>query len=473
MDPIAIATLVLSLVLFLILVLQSFSLFGLMLSELGLWLSWMPITLLVFSLLYITRNVEVMGREYDLLLMFVSMLMNFFTSLRLIIPYFETVVTNRQFKKQMQVNLGYDYEHYIKSSLCVSFFSCTKFKLRFYYSGIRAKFLENRVTTINDLTYHTVDDLELKLNVHYPKEEGTFPIIILVHGGGWVVGSKDRLTHVRTSKILAGLGYTVYNIDYRLIPPEIILDPKTVVFAKPVIAEMIEDVLKAIRFAKEHTNEHKGNPDDIFLFGRSAGAHLVLLTSFLADESQKLSGIIAFYPVTDLEGLYQFYRKSHPLKTRLLQNKIGTPENYHDFYKIFSPMNYIDDDATTIPPVFIVTGKRDRLVDPRQSIKLYNKLQQYNIPSVLLELPWANHAFDFAINGPGGQISLKYLSQFLAWVLGKKEVAKTELLGQAHGLEDIVSQEKIRVIYKHRKPPIVDADFENIIETEKKEKLDN
>ncbi len=468
MDPIAIATLILSLVLFLILVLLSFSFLGLMLSELGLWLSWMPITLIAFSLLYITRNIEVVGAEYDLIFMFESMLMNFFTSLRLIIPYFETIVTNRQFKNQMQTNLGYDYLHYVKSSLCVDFFNCTKFKLRFYYSAIRDKFLENRVTTINNLTYHTVEDLELKLNVHYPKEEGTFPIIILVHGGGWVIGSKDRPIHIKTCKILASLGYTVYNIDYRLIPPEIILDPKAVVFEKPVIAEMIEDVLAAINYAKLNADNHKGKPEDIFLFGRSAGAHLVLLTSLLAGESQKLSGIIAFYPITDLEGLYQFYRKSHPVKTRILQNKIGTPENYHDFYRIFSPINYIDKNSTDIPPVFLVTGKRDRVVDPRQSRQLYEKLQEFDIPSVLLELPWANHAFDFAINGPGGQISLKYLSQFLAWVLGKKEVEKIELLGQQFGLEHVVSQEKIRVIHQHRKPPVVDDDFENIIEPKKK-----
>ncbi|MHA1441443.1 MAG: alpha/beta hydrolase [Candidatus Heimdallarchaeota archaeon] len=469
MDPIAIATLVLSLILFLILVFQSYSLFGLMLSELGLWISWMPITLVIIALLYISRNIDVVGVEYNLISMFVSMLMNFFTSLRLIIPYFETVATNRKFKKQLQINLGYDYIYYIKSSQCADFFSCTKFKLRFYYSGLRDKFLENRVTTINNLTYHKVDDLELKLNVHYPKKEGTFPIIVLVHGGGWVVGSKDQPVHVKTCKILASLGYTVYNIDYRLISPEVILDPKSVVFEKPVVAEMIEDVLAAISFAKQNAKEYKGRPEDIFLFGRSAGAHLVLLTSLLADEHQKLSGIIAFYPVTDLEGLYQFYRKSHPVKTRLLQNKIGTPENYHDFYRIFSPMNYIDEDSANIPPVFIVAGTRDRMVDPKQSRQLYAKLQQYDIPSVLLELPWANHAFDFAINGPGGQISLKYLSQFLAWVLGKKEVAKTEMLGKEYGLESVVSQEKIRVIYKHRKPPIVDADFENIIETEKNE----
>ncbi|MHA1187373.1 MAG: hypothetical protein ACTSSK_10955, partial [Candidatus Heimdallarchaeota archaeon] len=77
MDPIAIATLVLSLILFLILVFQSYSLFGLMLSELGLWISWMPITLVIIALLYISRNIDVVGVEYNLISMFVSMLMNF------------------------------------------------------------------------------------------------------------------------------------------------------------------------------------------------------------------------------------------------------------------------------------------------------------------------------------------------------------------------------------------------------------
>ena len=38
-------------------------------------------------------------------------------------------------------------------------------------------------------------------------------------------------------------------------------------------------------------------------------------------------------------------------------------------------------------------------------------------PSVLLEIPWAEHAFDYFPSSPSGQISLFYTERFLAWAL--------------------------------------------------------
>jgi acetyl esterase/lipase len=48
---------------------------------------------------------------------------------------------------------------------------------------------------------------------------------------------------------------------------------------------------------------------------------------------------------------------------------------------------------------------------------LDDRLRAAGATSVLLEIPWAEHAFDVIANGPSGQLSLYYTERFLAWAL--------------------------------------------------------
>ncbi len=88
-----------------------------------------------------------------------------------------------------------------------------RFRLSHYFAGINYKRIEKHVKTINDLPYKKVEDEVLKLNVYYPKKEGKFPIILYIHGGGWMRGSKDRFLELRILKRLAWMGFVVFNID--------------------------------------------------------------------------------------------------------------------------------------------------------------------------------------------------------------------------------------------------------------------
>ncbi|MFW9923982.1 MAG: hypothetical protein ACFFDW_11920, partial [Candidatus Thorarchaeota archaeon] len=56
--------------------------------------------------------------------------------------------------------------------------------------------------------------------------------------------------------------------------------------------------------------------------------------------------------------------------------------------------------------------------------ELFEELQKNNIKSIYLEFPWANHAFDATVNGPGGQLVYQYMSQFLVWAISRKMETK-------------------------------------------------
>ena len=171
----------------------------------------------------------------------------------------------------------------------------------------------------------------------------------------------------------------------------------------------------------------------------------------------KIFGVIAFYPVTDFTSLFEYYGRQNLIKFLMSRSVGGDPDNLKFYYQIFSPITYVTDkNRSAIPITFLATGGKDRMVVPEQSRKLYQRLQALNITSVLLDLPWANHAFDNIVYGPGGQLVLKYLSQFLVWVITQNKLHLIEDMAKEHGLGNIVSKEKSQIIQDLRNYEIKD-----------------
>ena len=68
-----------------------------------------------------------------------------------------------------------------------------------------------------DITYGKTPEQELKLDIYRPKSGGDkLPACVLVHGGGWVGGNKEKFRPLAIA--LAEKGYVVANIEYRLAP---------------------------------------------------------------------------------------------------------------------------------------------------------------------------------------------------------------------------------------------------------------
>ena len=220
MKILSIAFLVVAVLLLIVFVVLSVSFIGLAISEIGLWLSWIPLSFLIAS---IPLMIQLFGEPHprlDFFFLMISSIFNLVTYVRLMMPFYQIRTTNRRFQKAMKESLGDDYLSYIDPTIKSTFFAKVRFSLKNYFSGVREEKLDLEVNTVNQLTYKKVDDIELKLNVYYPKTEGLNPVIIFVHGGGWMSGSKDQAKSEKVGKLLATYGYTVFNIDYRLSPAE-------------------------------------------------------------------------------------------------------------------------------------------------------------------------------------------------------------------------------------------------------------
>ncbi len=171
------------------------------------------------------------------------------------------------------------------------------------------------VVTIKSVPY--CDDLGSKearhrLDLYLPKDRTDYPVVVLVHGGAWVVGD-NRCCGLYSSvgEFLASQGIGVAMPNYRLSPG-----------AKH--PDHVQDVAKAVAWTRSHIAEHGGDPSNLYLAGHSAGGHLVALLAtdetYLKAEgmrSSDLKGVIA------ISGVYR-------IPTEKLQVRFGgaTPVSF-------------------------------------------------------------------------------------------------------------------------------------------------
>jgi acetyl esterase/lipase len=130
-----------------------------------------------------------------------------------------------------------------------------------------------------DIRYHEASNRQV-LDVLRPKGVDNRPVVLFVHGGGWMIGDKNLFGLYRNfGRFLAKHGIVAVMINHRLSPA--IKHP-----------EHIKDVARAFAWTRRHIKDYGGDPDRVFLCGHSAGGHLASLLatneSYLKDEDLKL-----------------------------------------------------------------------------------------------------------------------------------------------------------------------------------------
>lgn len=144
-----------------------------------------------------------------------------------------------------------------------------------------------QTTTWPALVYGTVPvggaPFDLLLDLVVPSGAGPWPVVVWVHGGGWIGGS--RLPIPGSVTRLLPLGYAVASIDYRLS-------------GQAIWPAQLQDCKAAIRFLRANAASYGLDPDRIAAMGSSAGGHLVAALGTAGDVGEVHAGS---YTV-DLEG---------------------------------------------------------------------------------------------------------------------------------------------------------------------------
>jgi acetyl esterase/lipase len=231
--------------------------------------------------------------------------------------------------------------------------------------------------TYKDLAYASVSPAQM-LDLYIPTTgSGPFPVVIMVHGGGFMFGDKADGGGLTGVDQLLEAGYAVASINYRLS-------------GEATYPAQINDAKAAVRFLRANAAEYNLNPDKFGAWGASAGGNLVSLLGTTcgvaelegaelgnADQSSCVQAVVDWFgPIDFLKMQEQFAGTSCSSNT----NDASSPESklvgaaiqtVPDKVALTNPMNYISaDDA----PFFIENGTADCNIPPVQNKNLSDAL---------------------------------------------------------------------------------------------------
>jgi acetyl esterase/lipase len=254
--------------------------------------------------------------------------------------------------------------------------------------------------TTSSVVFAAPDGSPLRMDIYAPATAGPHPAIVQIYGGAWQRGNPRE--NAAFAAYFAARGYVVFAIDYRHAP-------------RWRWTAQIEDVRNALAWIRSHGGEHGADVARMAVVGRSAGAHLALLAAYTPG-GPPLAAVVSLYGPTDLTRGFREPPQPDPLNVRTILTAFmgGTPDAQPDAYRAASPLTYA---THGLPPTLLVYGGRDHVVAPSFGTALHRQLRATGTTSVLLELPWAEHAFDAVPFGPGGQLALYYVERFLGWAL--------------------------------------------------------
>jgi acetyl esterase/lipase len=266
---------------------------------------------------------------------------------------------------------------------------------------------ETNVEKISDVTYYDGPGTGgyHRLDVYLPRGQTGFPVVVLVHGGAWIGGDNRWFgLYSAIGEFLAGQGIAAVLPNYRLSPA--VKHP-----------EHVTDVARAVAWTRAHIAEHGGCPEQIFLAGHSAGAHLVsLLTTdehYLRAQgmcTQDIKGVIA------VSGVYRIApgKADHLLGGDLRLDQVlpmrgdspappsgpvdGVPVSLNVYGRPFgedpiaranaSPINHV---RPGLPPFLVVCADNELPSLCENAEAFFGALRQQGCSATFLKVEYRNH----------------------------------------------------------------------------------
>ena len=190
--------------------------------------------------------------------------------------------------------------------------------------------------------------------------DGPRPLLVYIHGGGWVGGDKARTGKQVQRYLDKGISFAA--INYRLT-------------GEAPLPAPVHDAARAIGFLRSRSPEWQIDGEHIALTGGSAGACTsmwILLHDDLADpeatdpvlrQSTRVCGAAVHAGQTSIDPkVIEEWLGPNVLQHRMIYMAVGESsigealknyDQHHDLYVEFSPYNHLDGDD---PPLFMTYG---------------------------------------------------------------------------------------------------------------------
>jgi acetyl esterase/lipase len=236
------------------------------------------------------------------------------------------------------------------------------------------------VERISNLEYARPATGGLLLDLYLPKERSAsapVPIVLWIHGGGWIHGSKENCP----LPWLAAKGYAVASINYRLLH-------------EAIWPAQIDDCRAAMKWLRNHAEEYCLDGRRLGTAGSSAGAHLAaLLGTVDVAKSDRVQAVIDFYGPSDLLTMpanVPGSEKTDAVLARTNGARLlgGIVRDRPELARQASALHQV---SAGDAPFLILQGDKDESVPPEQSQRLAARLQEAGVPVVLHVVTGAGH----------------------------------------------------------------------------------
>lgn len=224
--------------------------------------------------------------------------------------------------------------------------------------------MQAQAETIRNVVYGQKDGLAMVMDIYKPDSGANGAGVAYMISGGWMSSLPMQAAYESMFMPLVDAGYTVFAVRHGSSPRYNVL-------------EAWSDVARAFQFIGDNADSYGVDPARLGVSGISAGGHLSLMLGLSTEgQTHRPAAVVAYMPPTDLRGM------------------TGPNDN-------FPALNFADDQAPTVspidfasagdPPVLLVHGDADELVNIRHSERMFAALQAAGVTSEFIVIPGAPH----------------------------------------------------------------------------------
>ncbi|MEZ5356638.1 MAG: alpha/beta hydrolase [Bryobacteraceae bacterium] len=269
---------------------------------------------------------------------------------------------------------------------------------------------QNTGRTQREIAYAEPRNERQLLDVYSPATGAQLPVVVWVHGGGWMRGSKDG--EVGKAAAFNKKGFVFVAINYRFVP-------------HVTMEDIVRDVAASVGWVHANIARHGGDPGRIFLMGHSAGAQLAALlctdSRYVEARGVPRGSIRGCVPVDGDTYDVPLQVATATARRKSLHQpppKMGHPEKFGNLaqQRQLSAVNHVAPNRG-IPP-FLLLHVADHTDTTAQAYRLWAALDQAGIPARLFGAEATDHVKLDADIGKPGDPATEALFEFTARMLG-------------------------------------------------------
>lgn len=265
-----------------------------------------------------------------------------------------------------------------------------------FITPINAEYTEG-IHSREDLVYRSIGTRQLRVNVYYPaiNSDKLSPAVLLIHGGGWISGSKENQRPM--AQRLAQEGFVAVTVEYRLS-------------REAMYPAAVMNIKAALDWMRKNAADYNLDKNKIAVLGASAGAQLATLVGvtpgidiYQEKDCQVYDQVQA---IVNIDGIVSFIHPEAAAEGEIAGlwlggMRDGNPSNW----KEASPLGYVDEKT---PPTLFINSSQPRFHAGRDDMIKILKIngiinEVHSIPdtphSFWLVHPWfestVSHTVDF------------------------------------------------------------------------------